>query len=185
MSSLTLLEAFADLPDTRRGAGQRHKQSLCLALFTLAICAGCRGFLAIGDWIESYREDLIALFQPEKERLPSYSTIRRVLLELDGPSYGACLSRFFQVEPQAGETIAWDGKTLRGSYNRDTAATNTETHPAIQLVTVYLIERGLTLAPQQVEHKSNEIKAFPAVIEQFAQRGVVFAFDALNTQKNL
>jgi DDE_Tnp_1-associated len=185
MSSLTLLEAFADLPDTRRGAGQRHKQPLCLALFTLAICAGCRGFIAIGDWIESYRADLVALFQPEKGRLPSYSTIRRVLLELDARSYGACLTRFFQVEPKSGETIAWDGKTLRGSYNSDTAATNTETHPAIQLVTVYLVERGLILAPQEVEQKSNEIKAFPAVIEQFAQRGVVFAFDALNTQKNL
>jgi hypothetical protein len=52
-------------------------------------------------------------------------------------------------------------------------------------VTVYLVERGLTLAPQQVERKSNEIKSFPAVIEQFAQKGVVFAFDALNTQKKL
>jgi hypothetical protein len=185
MSSLTLLEAFADLPDTRRGAGQRHKQSLCLAMFTLAVCAGCRGFIAIGDWIESYRADLVALFQPKKERLPSYSTIRRVLLELDAASYGACLARFFQIEPQAGETLAWDGKSLRGSYNSDTAATNTETHRAITLVTVYLVERGLTLAPQQVERKSNEIKAFPAVIEQFAQKGVVFAFDALNTQKKL
>ena len=182
---MSLLEAFADLPDARRGAGQRHQQSLCLALFTLAICAGCRGFIAIGDWIESYREDLIGLFRPEKERLPSYSTIRRVLLELDAQSYGACLARLFQIEPKAGETIAIDGKTLRGSYNRDTAATNTETHRAIVLVTVYLLERGLILAPEQVEQKSNEIKALPAVIEQFAQKGVVFAFDALNTQKNL
>lgn len=180
---MAILDVFADLPDTRRGAGQRHEQSLCLALFTLAICAGCRGFLAIGDWIESYRDELIALFSPEKDRLPSYSTIRRVLLNLDYKSYGACLAQFFKVEPQAGETVAVDGKTARGSYNSDTAATNTVAHPAIQLVTVYLVERGLILAPEQVQRKTNEIKALPIVIEQFAQRGLVFAFDALNTQK--
>jgi hypothetical protein len=185
MSSLAIIEVFADLPDARRGAGQRHQQSLCLALFTLAICAGCRGFIAIGDWIESYREELVALFRPQKGRLPSYSTIRRVLLNLEPQSYGSRLAQFFQIEAKAGETVALDGKMLRGSYNNDTAATNTETHPAIQLVTVYLIERGLILAPQQVEHKSNEIKALPAVLEAFAQKGVVFAFDALNTQKNL
>jgi len=145
MSSLAIIEVFADLPDARRGAGQRHQQSLCLALFTLAICAGCRGFIAIGDWIESYREELVALFRPQKGRLPSYSTIRRVLLNLEPQSYGSRLAQFFQIEAKAGETIAVDGKTLRGSYNNDTAATNTETHPAIQLVTVsvdrQLIER--------------------------------------------
>jgi hypothetical protein len=185
MSSLAIMEVFADLPDARRGAGQRHQQSLCLALFTLAICAGCRGFLSIGDWIESYRDELIAVFHPPKDRLPSYSTIRRVLLKLDYKSYGACLARFFQIEPKAGETVAMDGKTLAGSYNSDTSATNTVTHPAIQLVTVYLVDRGLILAPEQVDRKSNEIKALPIIIEQFGQRGVVFAFDALNTQKNL
>ena len=58
-------------------------------------------------------------------------------------------------------------------------------HPAIQLVTVYLVERGLILTPQQVDCKTNEIKAIPPVLEALAQRGVVFAFDALNTQKNL
>jgi hypothetical protein len=49
MSSLTLLEAFANLPDTRHEAGQCHKQSLCLALFTLAICVGVEGLSWLTD----------------------------------------------------------------------------------------------------------------------------------------
>jgi hypothetical protein len=40
MSQLAIVEAFADLADTRRTAGQRHTQALCLALFTLAVAAG-------------------------------------------------------------------------------------------------------------------------------------------------
>ena len=77
-----------------------------------------------------------------------------------------------------------DGKVLRGSYNRSTNASTTDSHPAIQLVTVYVVERGLILPIQPVDCKSNEIKALPPVIKELAQRGVVFAFDAINTQKS-
>jgi predicted transposase YbfD/YdcC len=34
-----------------------------------------------------------------------------------------------------------------------------------------------------VDCKSNEIKALPPAIKALAERGVVFAFDALNTKK--
>ena len=63
------------------------------ALFTLAIAAGNKGFLAIGDWISSYREQLIELLKPEKNRLPSYSTVRRNLLHIDPSQYSMCRAR--------------------------------------------------------------------------------------------
>ena len=68
MQPAAILEAFANLLDRRRGAGQRHSLPLCLALFTLAVAAGNKGFMAIGDWIKAYRPDLIELFEVEKER---------------------------------------------------------------------------------------------------------------------
>lgn len=40
MEQVAILEAEAGLSDPRRGAGQRHTQPLCLALFTLAVAAG-------------------------------------------------------------------------------------------------------------------------------------------------
>ncbi|NEO11415.1 MAG: transposase family protein [Moorea sp. SIO4G2] len=115
---IEILEAFVDIPDGRNASGKRHQLSLCLALFTLAIAAGNRGFLAIGDWLTSYREELIELFDPPLGRLPSYSTIRRVLINLDYQQYSAALARFFGIEPKPGETKAIDGKVLRGSYQR-------------------------------------------------------------------
>ena len=57
MSPLAIVEVFSDLSDTRRTAGQRHQQALCLALFTLAVAAGNRGFLAIGDWLSAYHDE--------------------------------------------------------------------------------------------------------------------------------
>jgi len=180
---IEILETFAEILDTRKARGQRHELSLCLALFTLAIAAGNRGFLAIGDWLKSYRQELIALFKPEKDRLPSYSTIRRVLLKIDYQTYSAALANFFKIEPLPGETIAVDGKFLRGSYQLEKDNPDSPSHPAILLVSAYLVERGLILEPYKVDSKTNEIKALPEFIEKLAVKGVVFAFDAISTQK--
>ena len=184
MSTLAIVEVFAGLPDPRRTAGQRHTQALCLALFTLAVAAGNRGFLAIGDWVKAYQDELIALFSPAKDRLPSYSTIRRVLLNLDYRNYSTCLARFFGIAPLPGETIATDGKVLRGSYETSGDDPEVDSHPAIMLVSAYIVERGLILEPYEVASKTNEITALPAFIKQMALKGVVFAFDAISTQKN-
>lgn len=184
MSDLAIIEAFADLRDTRRTAGQRQTQALCLALFTLAVAAGNRGFLAIGDWLRAYHDELVSLFQPTKGRLPSYSTIRRTLLRIEYERYSACLSRFFGIQPLPGETIATDGKVLRGSYEVDNGDPSIDSHPAIMLVSAYIVERGLILESYEVDSKTNEITALPAFIKHMALQGVVFAFDAISTQKN-
>jgi len=184
MPQLTIIEAFSDLPDPRRTAGQRHQQALCLSLFTLAVTAGNRGFLAIGDWLKAYHDELVALLAPPKGRLPSYSTIRRVLLDLEYQRYSACLARFFGIQPLAGETIATDGKVVRGSYEAISDDPSIDSHPAIMLVSAYIVERGLILEPYEVDSKTNEITALPAFIAQMALKGVVFAFDAISTQKN-
>lgn len=184
MPQLAIVEAFADICDTRRIAGQRHQQALCLALFTLAITAGNRGFLAIGDWLKAYHDELVTLFQPPKNRLPSYSTIRRALVRVHYREYSACLSRLFNIQPLPGETIATDGKVLRGSYETISDDLKVDSHPAIMLVSAYIVERGLIQEPYEVNSKTNEITALPAFIEHLALKGVVFAFDAISTQKN-
>ncbi len=182
---IEILEAFADLPDVRKASGKRHQMALCLALFTLAVTAGNRGFISIGDWLKCYQSELLDLFKPPKHRLPSYSTIRRVLVKLDYRQYSAALARFFDIEALPGETLAVDGKVLRGSYQLETDNPDSPPHPAILLVSAYLVERGLILEPYPVDRKTNEIKALPEFIDQLALKGVVIAFDAISTQKNL
>ncbi|MCT7974579.1 transposase family protein [Laspinema olomoucense] len=97
MSQGAIVEAFAALDDCRRPAGMRHQQSLCLALFTRAVAAGNRGFIAIGDCLKAYPDELWELFKPEKKPLPSYSTLRRTLLRIAQQRYSACLSVFFEL----------------------------------------------------------------------------------------
>ena len=115
----------------RKASGKRHQVPLCLALFTLAVAAGNRGFLAIGDWLNSYRAELIELFGPPKQSIPSYSTIRRVLLTLDYQQYSVALGKFFGIEPLPGETLAVDNKILQSSYQLETDNPDSPPHPAI------------------------------------------------------
>jgi hypothetical protein len=53
------------------------------------------------------------------------------------------------------------------------------------LVSAYLVERGLILEPYEVDAKTNEITALPEFIKTLRLKGVVFAFDAISTQKKL
>jgi predicted transposase YbfD/YdcC len=135
----------------------------------------------MGDWLNSYKLALMALF--EVPRIPSYSALRRVMLTINYEEYSARLARFFEISPEEGETLAVDGKMLRGSFLLEQGNPHDVPHKAITLVSAFLVERGLILKPQQVEDKSNEIKALPALIEGLALKGVVFAFDSMNTQK--
>jgi DDE_Tnp_1-associated len=181
MFEIAILKVFEGMPDSRRKQGTRHSLQLCLALFTLAVAAGNQGFLAMGDWLKYHEPELKELFRVKN--LPSYSSIRRVLLKVNYQDYAMRLSHFFGITPEKGETISLDGKTLRGSYLVQDNNPNSEPHPAIVLVTAYVAEQGLILPPRLVDFGSNEITALPELIKNLALKGMVFAFDSLNTQK--
>jgi len=132
MSQIALLDVFEGMADARRKQGRRHGLPLCLALFTLAVAAGNQGFLAIGDWLKSYKQQLKELF--EVDIIPSYSTIRRSLLPLDYKEYSARLAQFFELEPISGETLALDGKVLKGSYLLETDNPHSQPHKATKII---------------------------------------------------
>jgi hypothetical protein len=92
----------------------------------------------------------MALFKPERNRLPSYSTIRRCLLTLNYQDYGACLGKFFGIQPLPGETLAADGKVLRGSYQLESDNPDSAPHPAIMLVSAYIrhLQKYITQSQQ-------------------------------------
>ena len=137
MSEIAILDVFEGVPDYRRKQGRRHSLPLCLALFTLAVVAGNHGFLSIGDWLKSSSQQLKKIFN--QERLPSYSTIRRALLNLDYEDYSYRLAQFFEITPIEGETVALDGKVLRGSYLLSDENLYCEPHKAITFYCLLLL----------------------------------------------
>ena len=76
-----------------------------------------------------------------------------------------------------GDIIAIDGKTLRGS-----CGWNQEDRP-LHLLHAWSTELGICLGQVSVDEKSNEITAFPKLIEKLELKATIVTTDALNTQK--
>ena len=80
------------------------------------------------------------------------------------------------LRPLAGEVIAIDGKTLRGSGRPDGTG-------ALHLVSAYASAAGLVLAQRAVDGKSNEITAIPKLLDMLNIKGAIVSIDAMGTQK--
>jgi predicted transposase YbfD/YdcC len=188
MSEFTILNAFAELDDSRHSQGKRHSQALCLALFVLAITAGNKGFNAMGDWLYSNYIKFCVLLKyldchPSGQpfRRLTASTVRRVVIDLDSAQFEKILQQFFTVELGPLQTIALDGKVLQGSYERNSEPPYDNIHSATMLVHAYWIEQQRIIDQYAVDTKTNEITALPEFIKKLALEGVVLTFDSINT----
>ncbi len=77
------------------------------------------------------------------------------------------------------EIISIDGKTLRGSYDRDKGLKN------LHLVTAWASEQRLVIGQVKVEDHSNEITAIPALLELIDISGAIITIDAMGTQTEI
>ena len=93
--------------------------------------------------------------------LPSHDTFRRVFMLIDPDAFEACFTAWAQSFAEAinREVVAIDGKTLRRSFDRGRA------QGPLHLVSAWASEQGLSLGQREVDGKSNEITAIPALLE--------------------
>lgn len=75
--------------------------------------------------------------------------------------FECCFQRWVQsiVETVGAQVIPIDGKTVRGSYDRE------QKKSALHLVSAWASEHRLVLGQVKVADKSNEITAIPALLE--------------------
>ena len=77
------------------------------------------------------------------------------------------------------ELIHVDGKTAKGSYDREGKL------KALHSLSAWSSEHGLVLAQQKVDSKSNEITAVPLILKLLNLKGVVVTLDAMGTQREI
>lgn len=109
-------------------------------------------------------------------------TFRRVFEKLDSKILEQKLSAWFQqlIQPrEMSEVIAVDGKSIRGSYDREKGLKN------LHLVTAWASENRLVLGQVKVEDHSNEITAIPALLELIDVSGAIITLDAMGTQTEI
>ncbi len=186
----TLLEALSAVPDPRKARGKQFSWVLLLTLVSSALASGERNGHGIATWVAEHATALVVWLCPERGRLPSESTLRRVLRQVDvaaleqqlarytGPIAVAAEAQVAVISPQ-GEILqgqALDGKAIRGA-----CAHGQPTH----LVSLVQHTSAVTLAQVAVEQKRNEISAAPALLQGRVGPGTVTTMDALLTQRAL
>jgi hypothetical protein len=178
----TVVDLFDQLPDPRRGAGQRHNKTFILLLVLMSTMSGLSGYRAIGDFIQANRTALLRHFKPHKNRLPTFDTVRRLLIAVDFDQFCDVFYQWAKgrAHIKPGEWMALDGKAIGGSLTGLRAA-----HQRfIMLVSLYCSRTGLSLALSKVDNsKQSEGAVIRQLIEALDIKGVVFTLDALHCQK--
>lgn len=77
ISQLQLVEDFRTLD------GRRHPLWLVLLFVIMGTMSAYIGYRAWGDFMKRHRRVLIQTFEIQKHGVPSYSTIRRVVMGVD------------------------------------------------------------------------------------------------------
>jgi predicted transposase YbfD/YdcC len=157
MSVEKLVEHFSALEDPRCAGKVDHRliDILVIAVCAVIACAESWDDIALYGRKVGWLRSFLRL----ANGIPSHNTFRRVFTLIDPDAFEACFSAWAQSFAKAfdWEVVAIDGKTLRRFFDRGRA------QGPLHLVSAS--EQGLVLGQREVDGKSNEITAIPALLE--------------------
>jgi predicted transposase YbfD/YdcC len=173
----SLHQQFESLEDPR----VRQPEHLLLdivAIAILAVISGADDMVAVETYGKA-KAAWLKTFLALPNGIPSHDTFSRVLALIEPNSLQECFLRWVKqlTEQLAINLINIDGKTARGSYDRESSL------KALHTVSAWSCEHHLVLAQQRVESKSNEITAIPELLNLLDISGAIITLDAMGTQR--
>jgi hypothetical protein len=178
MSPITLVEAFASVPDPRSRHGKRYPFVPLLCLVTLGLLMGKRTVGSIALLGRNYGPELLLALGFPRGRGPVKSAISRLLRRIDAAALEAALARWVASRlPEGATVLSIDGKTLCGSRDGDV--------PGVHLVAAYAPEAKAVLGQIRVDAKTNEHKAALELLGILPLKGKIVIGDAAFCQRDL
>ncbi len=176
----SVLKYFQKLQDPRVERTKDHSLVGIVTIAILAVLSGADGFVAIETYGKT-KQAWLETFLDLPHGIPSHDTFGRVFGVLDPEELqNSFLDWVRSITEKLGlELIHIDGKTAKGSYDRERKL------KALHSVSAWSSEHGLVLGQQKVETKSNEITAVPLVLKLLNLKGAVVTLDAMGTQREI
>ena len=145
----------------------------------LAVISGATSYRRIHQFIQTHQARLNEAFGCCWRRTPAYTSIRYTLQGLDPDEIAVHFRAHAATLANSAPTIAFDGKTLRGSLDRF------EDTKAAQVLSAFAGEEQIVLGQILIEDadKDHEIQAAQRLIEALGLTGRLYTFDALHLQK--
>jgi hypothetical protein len=112
-----LIEHLRQVKDFRTTDGRRHPLWLVLLLVIMGTLSGYVGYRAWGDFVKRHRRALIEVFGSYRHGVPSYSTIRRVLMGIDFDTLAEAFNQWAKnyVDVDQSQWYGIDGKSIKGT----------------------------------------------------------------------
>jgi hypothetical protein len=154
------LTFFVDLSDPRKDRGNNHNLLDMVALALCGTIAGANSWADIERFAKAHQE-WFEEFLELPFGVPSHDTFGRVFARLDTEEFQHCLGRWvehLQLQLE-GQTVAIDGKTLRGSHDRSAG------QQALHVVNAWANHVSFCLGQISVDSKANEIPAVRELLE--------------------
>ena len=171
-----------DLTDYRRAQGKMHELRFVMIIVIMAIMSGFNSLRAMGDFVKKNQKELIQLFQPSKNRLPSHQTIGRILQNVDFNE----LNKIFHnwainyVAIENKDWISADGKAIAGTVSHS----QNKFQQFTSLISLFSSKRKQVISADRINSKKeNEIPKLKELIKALDLKGVVITADALHCQK--
>lgn len=183
-----IIEAFEALPDPRIDRTKRYELIEIIFLTICAVLSGFETWEEIGDFGKE-KESWLQQYLPYENGTPSHDTINRVMSMINHKIFEECFMNWatMGLVLPGGTQISIDGKKLRGSATKKQQQTSRENggKQAIHTVNAWCNDLRMCLGQYQVDDKTNEIKAIPALLDFLELEGSVVSIDAIGCQKEI
>ena len=174
----SIVEHFQTLEDPRIARTKKH---LLLDILIIAVCTlltGGEGFQDMELFGKSMRQWLQP-FLALPHGIPSHDTFGRVFARLNPTRFQECFLSWTRAVAALtqGTLVSLDGKTVRASFDRATAAS------PLHMVSAWCSQNGgLVMGQLKTDSKSNEITTIPELLQLLALKGCIVTMDAMGCQ---
>jgi len=178
MTEFNLRKELATLKDKRRGQAQQHKIDVVLMITIMATMSGYQGYRAIGDFAQRYKKQIVRYLGLEKETVPAYATVRRVVQEVDHKKFGDIFTKWMRhyMKKSKFQWIAVDGKAIKGTKQKE------EDKKLAHLISFFASDSQEILIARKTASKSNEIPIVQMMMQEFPLQDMIITLDALHCQ---
>ena len=175
-------EHFEGLGDTRQQGKVLHKLTDILFIVLAGVICGFNEWDDIHFWAEApSTQAWLRKYITLENGIPSLSTIKRIFSAIKPKEFQANFVDWMKdaIELTAKDVVAIDGKTSKGSKNKN------KNLRAIHIVSALCHSHGLVMGQTKTEEKSNEITAIPELLDQLFIEGCIVTIDAMGAQKKI
>ena len=176
----TFKEHFQPVQDPRQIAKVTYPLFDVLFGTLCSVIAGARGWTDIREYVLGHHGWFLEQ-QMFQDGVPVDDTFARIISTVKPDLFRECFLTWMKAVHKItqGDVVAIDGKTLRGSYDREDRSST------IHMISAYASVNKLVLGQLKTDKKSNEITAIPELLKMLDLRGALVSIDAMACQTKI